>query len=106
MATPAAIRMAAAPTAMPPMAPPDMPPPDDAAALAVDAADVAAVGYAVADEELLEVVGDPSLGQFSPGNNMKVLSWASCFCRARLVFALGLMTPTMPQPIQLPGAPQ
>lgn len=98
MATPAAKRIAAAPIAIPPIAPPEIPPPDAAAAVVVDAGDATAVEDAIADAALLEAAadGEPSLGQFSPGSSTYVLPCASCFCFARLVFALGLMTPTMP----------
>jgi hypothetical protein len=47
--------------------------------------------------ELLEKgSGVLSDGQGSPGSSMKVEFLANCFCTARVSFAVGLMTPTMP----------
>ena len=65
-----------------------------------------AVGLAVAvvledDNDVVEVElalleGVLSAGQASPGSSMKVEFLANCFCTARVSFAVGLMTPTMP----------
>ncbi len=50
----------------------------------------------VVEVEVALLEGVLSDGQACPGSSMKVEFLANCFCTARVSFALGLMTPTMP----------
>jgi hypothetical protein len=50
----------------------------------------------VVEVELALLEGVLSDGQACPGSSMKVEFLANCFCTARVSFAVGLMTPTMP----------
>lgn len=110
MAIPPTRRTAAAPMAMPAMAPgPNSGLLDAAAAVVAAGAGEAvelAVGLALVDDVATPLGMDPSLGQSSPGTSVKVLASASCLWCAKLVLALGFMTPTIPYVVQLPGAPQ
>ena len=64
-----------------------------------------AVLDAVGDEVVVKGFCD-SDGHDCPGTSMKVLFSASCRCRLKLVLAFGLITPTIPKLMQLPGAVQ
>jgi hypothetical protein len=97
------IATAADPMTIPPIAPGERP--DEwfviaGATLVVGVA--AAVGVAlevdddVAEVELALLEGVLSDGQACPGSSMKVEFLANCFCTARVSFAVGLITPTMP----------
>ena len=97
------IATAADPMTIPPIAPGERP--DEwfviaGATLVVGVA--AAVGVALeVDDDVVEVevalLEDVlSDGQGCPGSSMKVEFLANCFCTARVSFAVGLMTPTMP----------
>jgi hypothetical protein len=97
------IATAADPMTIPPIAPGERP--DEwfviaGATLVVGVA--AAVGVAlevdddVAEVEVALLEGVLSDGQACPGSSMKVEFLANCFCTARVSFAVGLMTPTMP----------
>ena len=60
-----------------------------------------AVAVALEDDDVVEVElalleAVLSDGQACPGSSMKVEFLANCFCTARVSFAVGLMTPTMP----------
>jgi hypothetical protein len=54
------------------------------------------VGVGVALEPVEKGSGVLSDGQASPGSSMKVEFLANSFCTARVSFALGLITPTIP----------
>jgi hypothetical protein len=97
------IATAADPMTIPPIAPGERP--DEwfviaGATLVVGVA--AAVGVALEDDddvaevEVALLEGVLSDGQACPGSSMKVEFLANCFCTARVSFAVGLMTPTMP----------
>ena len=100
------IATAAAPMTIPPIAPGERLDEWFVIAGAVLAVEVAAAVEVVLEEEeeddddvevelaLLEAVF--SDGQACPGSSMKVEFLANCFCTARVSFAVGLMTPTMP----------
>ena len=102
------IATAAAPMTIPPIAPPERL--DEwfvvaGVALVVGVAVAVVVALEEEDEDVevgvdLEPVekgsGVLSDGQASPGSSMKVEFLANCFCTARVSFAVGLMTPTMP----------
>ena len=95
------IATAAAPMTIPPIAPPER-----LDEWFVVAGAMLGVGVAVAvavvledddvEVELALLEGVLSDGQACPGSSMKVEFLANCFCTARVSFAVGLMTPTMP----------
>ena len=101
------IATAAAPMTIPPIAPPERLDEWFVIAGAVLAVEVAAAVEVVLEEEdddddddveveLALLEGVLSDGQACPGSSMKVEFLANCFCTARVSFAVGLMTPTMP----------
>jgi hypothetical protein len=71
------------------------------AMLAVGVAEAVVVVLEEEEDDVVEVEvalleGVLSDGQACPGSSMKVEFLANCLCTARVSFALGLMTPTMP----------
>ena len=98
------IATAADPMTIPPIAPGERP--DEwfvivGATLGVEDATGVAVVLEEDEDDVVEVElalleGVLSDGQACPGSSMKVEFLANCFCTARVSFAVGLMTPTMP----------
>ena len=94
------IATAAAPMTIPPIAPPERLDEWFVVAGAMLGVGVA-VAVALEDDDVVEVElalleAVFSDGQACPGSSMKVEFLANCFCTARVSFAVGLMTPTMP----------
>jgi hypothetical protein len=94
------IATAAAPMTIPPIAPPERLDEWFVIAGAMLGVGVAVAVAVVLDDdvelELALLEGVLSDGQACPGSSMKVEFLANCFCTARVSFAVGLMTPTMP----------
>lgn len=95
------IATAAAPMTIPPIAPPERLDEWFVIAGAMLGVGVAVAVAVVLEDDVVEVdlallEGVLSDGQACPGSSMKVEFLANCFCTARVSFAVGLMTPTMP----------